>query len=127
MALAVKAEAIDNGLVRRQPEKTRPGIARLGPRRHRPDLDEAEAQAEERIGNLGILVVAGSQTERIGDMEAGDIDGQTRIRRETGARREARLQRPDRKTMRRLRIETEETGPDQRPERIHQAMPSGKS
>src|SRR2546426_6023828 len=39
--------------------------ARLRSRRHRPDLDEAEAQLRQRVDVLRVLVEAGCQADRI--------------------------------------------------------------
>src|SRR5712691_3438066 len=61
----IEAEAVDERLRLRQPEQARLGIARLRSRRHRPDLDEAEAQLRQRVDVLRVLVEAGCQADRI--------------------------------------------------------------
>ena len=45
-------------------------VAGLRPRRHRADLDEAEAEGEQRVGHLAVLVEAGGDADRIGEVEA---------------------------------------------------------
>ncbi len=56
----------------RQPEQTRPGIARLRPRRDAAELDEAEAECGERVDVLGVLVEARREAHRVGEVEAHD-------------------------------------------------------
>ena len=67
-ALAVEAEAVDERLVLDQAEEPRRRIAGLRPRRHRADLDEAEAEAQHRVGHLGMLVEAGGEPDRVGKL-----------------------------------------------------------
>ena len=50
-AAVVEAQAVDHRAVLRQAEDARLGIARLGARRHRADLDEAESEIEHRPDN----------------------------------------------------------------------------
>jgi hypothetical protein len=76
-ALVVEAEAVDRGAVLRQPEKPRAGVAGLGQGGRRPDLHKAEARAHQRIKRLGVLVVAGGETDGVGQREAGKIHAQT--------------------------------------------------
>ena len=68
-ALAVEAEPVDHALVGGEPEQARARIARLRLRRHGADLDEAEAEPEQRIGHLGVLVEPGRHADRIGEVE----------------------------------------------------------
>src|SRR5258708_1935545 len=48
-AVVVEAEPVDQRLRPRQAEHARPDVARLRQRRHRPDLDEAEAERAESV------------------------------------------------------------------------------
>ena len=105
MALVVEAEAVDHRLVLDQPEDARLGVAGLRLRRDGADLGKAEAEPEQRVRHLGILVVAGRNAERIGKGEAGDGLRQPRIGSGGAGRHEAGFQRLDRKAVRRLRIE----------------------
>ena len=52
------------------------GLPGLRQRRDRADLGEAEAEAQQRVRHLGVLVVAGGHAERIGEVEAADADPQ---------------------------------------------------
>ena len=45
-------------------------IARLRPRRDRPDLDEAEAEPEHLLGHLGVLVEPRREPDRRREVEA---------------------------------------------------------
>ena len=54
-------------------------IARLRQRRHGADFDKAEAQAQQRIGNLGVLVEAGRYSDRIGEIKPEGPHRQPRI------------------------------------------------
>ena len=56
-----------------------PGVAVLRPRRQRADLDEAEAEAQHRARNLGVLVEAGGEAERIGKSQSQGLDRKPRI------------------------------------------------
>ena len=53
----------------RQAEQARARVAGLRPRRHGADLEEAEAQAGERIDVRCVLVQARSKTYGIGELE----------------------------------------------------------
>src|SRR5690606_38177388 len=66
VTLIIEAQAVDERAVARQPEKPRQRIARLGERRDGADFDEAEAEAEELVGDGAVLVEAGGKTDRIG-------------------------------------------------------------
>ena len=70
VAVIVEAEAVDDGFIALEAEEPRPRIAGLRARRHRADLDETEAEPEQRIRRLGVLVEAGGKAERIGEIEA---------------------------------------------------------
>ena len=69
-AVIVEAHAVDHGFVALEPEQPRPRIAALRLRRHRADLDEAEAEPQQRVRHLGILVEARGHADRIGKVEA---------------------------------------------------------
>jgi hypothetical protein len=66
----VESHAIDHGFVALQAEQPRPRIAGLRLRRHRADLDKAEAQPQQGIGDLRALVEAGGHADRIGEIQA---------------------------------------------------------
>ena len=66
LALAVEAQPVDHRRVGLQPEHARPRIAGLRQRRDGADLDEAEAQPQQRVGHFGVLVEARRDADRIG-------------------------------------------------------------
>ena len=78
-AVVVEAQAVDDRAVLRQPEHARLRIARLRLRRHRADLDEAEAQREQRIDVRAVLVEAGGQADRIRERQPERL-GRQRLR-----------------------------------------------
>ena len=69
-ATAVEPEAIDEGVLSRPPEHSRPWIARLRLGRDRPDLDEAEAQGRQRGHPPRVLVTAGREAQRVLERES---------------------------------------------------------
>src|SRR5690606_5438427 len=69
----VEAHAIDDGLFGGQPEQSRPGIARLWPRRQRAYLYETEAQRRQRIDVIGVLVQACRQADWVGKAQPHDL------------------------------------------------------
>ncbi len=88
-AFAVEAEPVDHALVGMEPEQARARIAGLRQRRHRADLDEAEAEPQQRVGHLGMLVEARRHADRIGEIEAEGTHREPRIvRRRPRKRRE---------------------------------------
>src|SRR6202020_672492 len=56
IALIVEAQAIDQSLLARQSEQAWTRIAGLRQRGQRADLDETEAQAQQPVGDFGVLV-----------------------------------------------------------------------
>jgi len=60
----VEAEPVDRRAVLRQAEDARARVARLGARGEGADLDESEAEAEQRAGHFGVLVETCCQTDR---------------------------------------------------------------
>src|SRR3546814_14802180 len=74
------SDLVDDGAVLRQAEDARARIARLRARRHRADLDEAEAEAQHGGHDLRVLVEAGGEAERIAEGEAPERAGQDGIR-----------------------------------------------
>ncbi len=64
MAEIGKAEAVDDAAIGGQPEETRLRVACLGLRRHRADLGKAEAEPENRIDRLAILIEPGRHADR---------------------------------------------------------------
>ena len=109
-ALVVKAEAVDHALVGFEPEQARPRIAGLRQRGDGTDLDEAETEPQQRVRHLRVLVEAGGNADRIGEIEPEGAYRQfAGFGRRTGQRHIA--QGLDRQGMRVLRVE----GPHQRP------------
>ena len=82
-AAVVEAHAVDHRAVLFQPEQARLRVARLRQGRDRADLGKAEAEAEQRVGHLCILVEARRHAERIGKGQPRDMGFQ----RATGPRR----------------------------------------
>ncbi len=109
-AVAVEAEPVDHAAIGFEPENARPRIAGLRQRRDGADLDKAEAQAEQRVGHLGVLVEAGRDTDRIWEVEAEGPHPQPRIIGR-GLQGGGDPQAPDGKRMGGFRIEK----PQQRP------------
>ena len=54
------------------------GLPALRPRRQRADLDEAEAEPQQRARRFGVLVEAGGKPERIGEIQAEGANGEPR-------------------------------------------------
>jgi len=65
---AVEPKAIDDRPVLVETEQPRFGIARLPARRDGADLGKAEAEAEDCVGDAGILVIARGQSDRVGEV-----------------------------------------------------------
>jgi hypothetical protein len=65
-AVAVESEAVDDGLVPRQPEHARTRVALLRLRHDAAELHEAEAEGQELIGHLALLVEACREADGIG-------------------------------------------------------------
>src|SRR5690606_17533198 len=74
----------------RQAEQARGRVAWLRPRRDRADLDEAEAQPEQRVDVGAVLVQARGQAHRVGEVETERAGGEgPRRGAEKGARAHA--------------------------------------
>ncbi len=108
-ALVVEAEPVDHALVGLEPEQARARIAGLRARGHGADLHEAEAEPQHRVRNLRVLVEAGGQADRIGEIEPEGADAEF-AGIECRPRQRHEAQGLDRQCMRILRIE----GPQQR-------------
>ena len=76
---AVEAETIDHGFIFVQAEQPGLRIALLGPRRHRPGLDEPEAKCESGLEHVRVLVEPRGEAHRIGKREIPGAHGQQRI------------------------------------------------
>ena len=125
-ALAVEAEPVDHGLVARQPKHARARIARLRPRRHGADLDEAEAEPEQCIGHLGMLVEPRRHPDRIGEIEAEGAHRKPRIvRHQLDEGRD--LQRQDGEPVRVLGIEQAQQRPRELVEQADHGVSSGNT
>ncbi len=125
-ALAVEAEPVDDALVGGQPEQARARIAGLRLRRHGPDLDKAEAEPQERVRHLAMLVEAGRHADRIGKIEAEHPHRQPRIvaRRGTARHQPEPL---DGQPMGILGIEETQQGPGQAVEQADHGASSGNT
>ena len=102
-ALVVEAEPVDHALVGLEPEQARPRIAGLRPRRHGADLDKAEAEAQQRVRHLRVLVEAGGDADRIGEIEPEGAHRQLARDRAAGRADRHEAQRLDRQSVRILR------------------------
>ena len=76
---AVEAEAVDDGAVGAETEHARAWVATLRLRHDAADLNEAEAQAEQRVGHLRALVESCRQSDRVGEPTAEGINREPRI------------------------------------------------
>jgi hypothetical protein len=125
---AVEAVAVDHGAVRREAEHPRLRVARLRPRHDPADLDEAEAEAEQRVGHTGALVEAGREANRIWEAAAEQVDREAGIVRAPAAGRQ-QGERPQRQVMGALGIEAVEQRPDQGKGDVDHAgrSPAGKT
>ena len=110
--LAVEAEAVDHGAVGGEAEHPRPGVAGLGPRDDPAHLDEAEAEAQQRVGHARALVESGREADRVGEAAAQQVDGEARVVRRPGAGGQER-QGAERQVVRALRVEAVEQRPDE--------------
>ncbi|MNZ28088.1 hypothetical protein D3C78_453110 [compost metagenome] len=77
-AQVVEAHAVDDGRCLRQAEQPRLGVARLRARGDGADFDEAEAQLGETVDGRAVLVQAGRQAHRVGEVQAHDRNRQSR-------------------------------------------------
>ena len=103
-AVIVEAHAVDHGLVALEPKQPRPRIAGLRLRRHRADLDKAEAEPQQRVRHFRILVEAGGHADGIGKIQAEGAHREFRIVRPRPDRRQE-FQALDRQPMRVFGIE----------------------
>src|SRR5262249_56543324 len=98
--------------------KTRERVPRLRARRHGADFDEAETEAQQRVGDQRVLVEPRSHPDRIGKREAECRDREPRVvDRRPRARREAQRGKGER-----MRI----LGIDEAQQRSGQAIESTK-
>ena len=118
--LAVEAEAVDHRPVAGEAEHPRARIAGLGLRHDSADLDEAETEAEQRIGHPRALVEPGGEADRIGKALPEQLDGQGRIVGRRTARRQQR-QAANRQVVRRLGVEPVQQRPGEGEERVDHA------
>ena len=125
-ALAVEAEPVDHAFVCVQAKQPRTRIARLRLRRHPADFDEAEAEAEELIRHLGILVEARRKADRIGKRQAERLHAQLLVVAR-GARQRRHLERIERQRVRALRIERAQQRRGKAVEQSDHASSSGNS
>ena len=126
MSLVVETEAIDDRVVLHQPEQARARIARLRQRRDRADLDEAEARAQQGVGNLGALVETRGEAEGIWKVEPEGAHAQARIALRRGGKRRM-AQREHGGAVRVLRVHAEEQGARDGAEQTHHGSALSKS
>ncbi len=101
-ALVVEAEAVNDRAVLVKAKKARACVSFLGQGGQRAHFHEAESQREHGAWDFGVLVEAGGEAERIGELKPKGFDCNSRIARSgRSARRD--LQRVDRRAMGRLR------------------------
>ena len=122
MAAIVEAEAIDHRPIFRQPEQARLRVSILGAGRQRSDLDEAEAEPQQRIRHHRILVVAGGKPDRIGEGDPGDFDAKPVIDRNLAAFDETLAKSCEGKIVSAFGIEPEEGRPRQAIEGAHRTL-----
>src|SRR5262249_39013150 len=125
LAFAVEAEPVDDPLVGIEAKQARTRIAGLRLRRHGSNLDEAEAEAQQRIGYLAILVEAGGDADRVREIQPERAHLQPRVvHRRARQRRET--QRLDRERMRILRVECAHQRPRQAVEQADHGAASAR-
>ncbi len=112
--------------VGRQPEQARPRIARLRQQRDGADLDKTEAEPQQRIRHLGMLVEPGRHAERIGEVEPEGAHRQERILLVPAWQR-GKLKRLDRQMMGGLGLEQPQQRPPQRVIKADHGTSSGKT
>ena len=110
MAVIVEAEAVDHCIAFDNPENPRSRISRLRTRCDSSDLGEAEAEPQQCIRHLAILVETGCNADRIGEIEPGQTHIQARIGSDWRCREKSGFQRPDGEAVRLLRIKAEQAG-----------------
>lgn len=71
----VETHPVDDGLVFPEPEKAGFVVARLRPRRHRADLDVAEADPAEGVHRRARLVEPRGEADPVGKLQTHDLDG----------------------------------------------------
>ncbi len=79
-AAVVEAEPVDHRFVAGQAEHARLRVAGLRPRGHGADLDETEAQRQQCVDVLAVLVHAGGHTDRVGKGQSEQLGRQRRTR-----------------------------------------------
>lgn len=72
--LGVEAVAVDHGVLRGKTEHTRSGVTLLGQRSSSTDLDDGWAEIEQGIGDIGVLVKTGRDTDGVGEGVSEDLD-----------------------------------------------------
>ena len=109
-----------------EPEQPRPRIAGLRQWRDGADFDEAEADTQQRIGHLGVLVEACGDADRIGEIEPEHAQRQPLVvARRRRQRRE--FQHFDCDTVGVFRVERAQERPGQAIEKADHGFGSGKT
>ena len=125
-ALRVEAEPVDHPLIGVKAEDPRPRVAPLRQRRDGAGFDKAEAQAQQRIRHLGILVEPRRHADRIGKIQPEGAHRQAFVVA-GGARKRRACQHLDSEAMRVFRIERVEEWPRQTLEQADHAGSSGSA
>ena len=127
MAFIVEAQPVDDAALLDKPEQPRLRIARLRPWRDRANLGEAEAELQDRIGYLGILVVSGGKPDRIGKIEPGKVHRKPRVAYCRAGWQKPVLERHNRNAMGGFWVEAEQCPPAKCLKQVHAALLSSSS
>ena len=74
-AFRVEAVAVDHGVLRGETEDSWLGVSVLGQGSGAADFDDGGADVKERIGDVGVLVQTGRDTDGVGEGVAEDLMG----------------------------------------------------
>ncbi len=115
--LVVEAEPVDERAGGGQAEHARLRVARLRQRRHRADLDEAEAHRAQAVDGAAVLVEPGGEADAVREAQPGERRrvGHARLRPQALQRRVLQpRQGVERQLVRMLGVEPEQERPHQR-------------
>src|SRR3954471_13570646 len=126
MAGAVEAETVDDASVAIQPKQPWARIARLRARRDRADFDKAKAERQKVVRCEAVLVEPGGKPDRIGEFQSECSHRQPLVVRRAW-RQPGKLQRGERRVMRRFWIERVQERPREREQRPDHGISPVKS
>ena len=118
---AVEAQPVDQRLVGAQAEQARRRRAGLRPGRDRPHLDEPRPRRQQRVERRGVLVEAGGDPHRIGEVQPPQADAERRIACGRGRRAGAPAQQREPGAVRGLRRQPVQRRQSEPPENAHRA------